>query len=123
MGFIHDRAAVAAAVEFVAGHPGRFVFVAMGPPQSELFCAKVIADGRSSGVGLCIGSSLNVITGQSDPAPAWMEHSGLVWLYRLVREPKRLWRRYLVNDMAGLALCARAVAAAWLGRSADGVRG
>jgi exopolysaccharide biosynthesis WecB/TagA/CpsF family protein len=123
MGFIHDPAAVEAAVEFVARHPGRFVFVAMGPPQSELFCAKVIADGRSTGLGLCIGSSLNVITGQSDPAPAWMEQSGLVWLYRLVREPRRLWRRYLVNDMAGLALCARAVATSWLGRSSDGVRG
>jgi len=123
MGFIRDPAAVAAAVDFVAAHPARFVFVAMGPPQSELFCARVIADGRSTGVGLCIGSSLNVITGQSDPAPDWMERSGLVWLYRLAREPKRLWRRYLVNDMAGLALCAQAVAASWLGRSGDGLRG
>lgn len=123
MGFIRDPAAVSAAVDFVAAHPGRFVFVAMGPPQSELFCASVIADGRSTGVGLCIGSSLTTITGQAEVAPAWMENSGLVWLYRLVREPKRLWRRYLVNDMAGLALCARAVAASWLGRSGDGVGG
>jgi N-acetylglucosaminyldiphosphoundecaprenol N-acetyl-beta-D-mannosaminyltransferase len=34
-----------------------------------------------------------------------MEQRGLVWLYRLIREPRRLWRRYLVNDLVGLALC------------------
>lgn len=123
MGFIRDPAAVQAAVEFVVAHPGRFVFVAMGPPQSELFCAKVIADGRSTGVGMCIGSSLTVITGQAEVAPDWMEQSGLVWLYRLAREPKRLWRRYLVNDMFGLALCMREVAASWFGRSSVGARG
>ena len=104
MGFIHDPVAVKAAVEFVANHPSRFVFVAMGPPQSEKFCQFLIADGRSTGVGLCIGSSINVVTGQSDPAPTWMERSGLVWLYRLVREPKRLWRRYLVRGLFGLGL-------------------
>jgi len=104
MGFIHQPDAVREAVEFVATHPARFVFVAMGPPQSEKFCEHIIEDGRSVGVGLCIGSSINVITGQSDPAPDWMEHSGLVWLYRLVREPKRLWKRYLVRGMFGLGL-------------------
>ncbi len=104
MGFIHDDRAVAAAVAFVAAHPARFVFVAMGPPQSETFCQRVIADGRSTGVGLCIGSSLAVITGASDPAPAWMEGRGLVWLYRLVKEPRRLWRRYLMRGAIGLGL-------------------
>jgi N-acetylglucosaminyldiphosphoundecaprenol N-acetyl-beta-D-mannosaminyltransferase len=34
-----------------------------------------------------------------------MEHSGLVWLYRLIKEPGRLWRRYLVRGLAGVALC------------------
>ncbi len=104
MGFISNPAAVADAVAFVAAHPARFVFVAMGPPQSEKFCQELIADGRSVGVGLCIGSSIHVVTGRSDPAPYWMEHSGFVWLYRLLREPKRLWRRYLVRGVLGLAM-------------------
>lgn len=121
MGFISDPAAVAEAVAFVATHPARFVFVAMGPPQSEKFCQHVIADGRSVGVGLCIGSSISVVTGRLDAAPAWMEHSGLVWLYRLVREPRRLWRRYLVRGLVGLGLGLRDVAAIRLGlRSPSG---
>ena len=104
MGFIHMPDAVREAVEFVAAHPARFVFVAMGPPQSEKFCQYVIEDGRSTGVGLCIGSSIQVVTGRIEVAPDWMEHSGLVWLYRLQREPGRLWKRYLVRGLFGLGL-------------------
>jgi N-acetylglucosaminyldiphosphoundecaprenol N-acetyl-beta-D-mannosaminyltransferase len=119
MGFIRDPAAVAEAVEFVATHPARFVFVAMGPPQSELFCHQVIADGRATGVGLCIGSSLSVLTGDSDPAPDILENTGLVWAYRLAREPKRLWRRYM-RGFYGLGLGLRDAAAIRLGlRSAS----
>ena len=115
MGFIRDDAAVADAVDFVARHPARFVFVAMGPPQSEKFCQRVIADGRATGLGLCIGSSLAVITGTADAAPAWMERTGLVWLYRLAREPRRLWRRYLMRGLVGLGLALADAAALRLG--------
>lgn len=104
MGFIHDPDAVAAAVDFVVAHPARFVFVAMGPPQSEKFCQRLIDDGRATGLGLCIGSSINMITGRLPRAPQWMEDRGLVWLYRLAREPGRLWKRYLVRGFYGLGL-------------------
>ncbi|WP_291537420.1 WecB/TagA/CpsF family glycosyltransferase [Brevundimonas sp.] len=104
MGFIHDADAVRAAVDFVAAHPGRFVFVAMGPPQSEKFCQRIIDDGRATGLGLCIGSSITTLTGRTPSAPRWMEDRGLVWLYRLAREPGRLWRRYLVRGLYGLGL-------------------
>ena len=102
---IRNEAAVAETIAFVAANPARCVFVAMGPPQSELLCGRIIADGRATGVGLCIGSSLSVLTGDSHPAPDLLEHSGFVWLYRLAKEPKRLWRRYLRGFYAlGLAI-------------------
>jgi exopolysaccharide biosynthesis WecB/TagA/CpsF family protein len=105
MGMIRDDQAVRAAIDFIAAHAARFVFVAMGPPQSEQFCQRVVADGRATGIGLCIGSSLAVLTGRSDPAPAWMERAGMVWAYRLIKEPGRLWRRYLVRGMIAMGLC------------------
>lgn len=123
MGMIGDDQAVRAAVDFITAHPARFVFVAMGPPQSEQFCQRVIADGRATGVGLCIGSSLAVLTGRSDPAPAWMERAGMVWAYRLIKEPGRLWRRYLVRGMIAMGLCAGDVVRIRLGlktAAADG---
>lgn len=115
MGFINDPAAVQAAVDFVAAHPARFIFVAMGPPQSEQFCNYVRLDGRSTGLALCIGSALNQLTGVLQPAPAWMGRAGLLWLHRLLKEPRRLWRRYLVNDMIALGWCIRDIVAIRLG--------
>ena len=105
MGFIHNEDAVRAAVDFVAANPSRFIFIAVGPPQSERFCRKLAQNGRVTGLGLCIGSSLLVLTGRGTSAPDFMEKTGLVWLYRLAMEPGRLWRRYLVNDLQGLAVC------------------
>jgi Glycosyl transferase WecG/TagA/CpsF family len=45
----------------------------------------------------------NFITGRVKRAPLWMQRSGLEWLYRLLREPRRLWKRYIVNDIPVLA--------------------
>jgi N-acetylglucosaminyldiphosphoundecaprenol N-acetyl-beta-D-mannosaminyltransferase len=102
MGFILKPEAVAEAIDYVVAHPTRFVFIAMGPPQSEKFCERLRIDGRATGIGLCIGSSLSVISGDSSPAPDFMENTGLVWLYRLASDPVRLWKRYLVRDFQGL---------------------
>jgi len=122
MGFIRDETAVGAAIDFVVAHPARFVFVCVGPPQSEKFCQRVIADGRATGLGLCVGSALSLLTRFSNRAPDFMENAGLVWLYRLAREPRRLFRRYLVNDVIGLGLGLIDVAAIRLGlrRAAHG---
>jgi exopolysaccharide biosynthesis WecB/TagA/CpsF family protein len=120
MGFIDDEAAVRAAIDFIVAHPSRYVMVATGMPQSERFCTQVMQDGRATGIGLCIGSSLLVLAGQGYPAPDWMEQNGLVWLYRLVREPGRLWKRYLVHDLYGALVCLGDILALRLGlRRAD----
>ena len=123
MGMIRDDRAVRAAIDFIVEHPARFVFVAMGPPQSEQFCQRVIADGRSTGIGLCIGSSLSVLAGSSDPAPDWMERAGMVWAYRLIKEPGRLWRRYLVRGMIAMGLCVGDIVRIRLGSKMAGADG
>jgi N-acetylglucosaminyldiphosphoundecaprenol N-acetyl-beta-D-mannosaminyltransferase len=48
-------------------------------------------------VGLCIGASVEFLSGAKRRAPRWMQRAGLEWLYRLLSEPRRLWRRYLVK--------------------------
>jgi N-acetylglucosaminyldiphosphoundecaprenol N-acetyl-beta-D-mannosaminyltransferase len=47
-----------------------------------------------------VGGSFDVTAGVLKRAPLWMQDSGLEWLFRLAQEPRRLWRRYLVEDMA-----------------------
>ena len=58
-------------------------------------------------VCLGIGASLDFIAGTIKRAPAFMRRSGLEWLYRLGQEPRRLWRRYLINDPLFAAILMR----------------
>ncbi len=104
MGAINDPRAVRDIIDFVAAHPARFVFICLGPPQSEKLGLRIQEDGRATGIGMCVGSSLTTLVGITPPAPDFMERNSLVWLYRLVKEPQRLWRRYLVRGMSGIGL-------------------
>lgn len=45
-----------------------------------------------------VGAAFDLLSGNLAEAPDWMKRNGLQWLYRLVKEPKRLWRRYLLNN-------------------------
>jgi len=45
-----------------------------------------------------VGAAFDLLSGNLDEAPNWMKRCGLQWLYRLIKEPRRLWRRYLTNN-------------------------
>jgi exopolysaccharide biosynthesis WecB/TagA/CpsF family protein len=98
MGFINDPAAVETCLEFIeAGGPFRFCFLAVGSPQQETIAQALKSRGVARGLALCIGASLNFITGHERRAPKWMQKMALEWLYRLMQNPRRLARRYLVR--------------------------
>jgi N-acetylglucosaminyldiphosphoundecaprenol N-acetyl-beta-D-mannosaminyltransferase len=98
MGFVSDPSALRATVEFVLTHPARFVFLAVGSPQQEMLAAAIAATRRATGVGLCIGASLEFLAGAAQRAPLWVQHAGLEWLYRLCKNPRRLARRYFYDS-------------------------
>jgi N-acetylglucosaminyldiphosphoundecaprenol N-acetyl-beta-D-mannosaminyltransferase len=52
-----------------------------------------------------VGAAFDILSGNLSEAPNWMKTSGLQWLYRLVKEPRRLWRRYLVNNPKFVWFC------------------
>ncbi len=108
MGFAADPAAFAATVAFVLAHPARFVFLAVGSPQQEVLAAALAATGHVTGIGLCIGASLEFLVGAARRAPDWMQRGGLEWLFRLAGDPRRLARRYLVESPAIIPLLLRA---------------
>jgi len=82
------------------------LLVAFGSPKQEIWIAEV-AEHLSPTVALGIGAGLDFISGRVPRAPRWMARVGLEWLYRLSREPRRLWRRYLVNDPRFLGIVLR----------------
>lgn len=98
MGFINDPAAVEACLAFIEqSGPFRFCFLAVGSPQQETVAQALRARGVARGLALCIGASLNFLTGQERRAPVWMQKMALEWLYRLLQNPQRLAGRYLVR--------------------------
>lgn len=97
MNVLRDEAALVEIERFVAETCADIVFFAIGAPQSEIIAHRCLRAGDSRGVGLCIGASLEFIVGDKRRAPYWMQRYGLEWLFRLASEPRRLWRRYLVE--------------------------
>ena len=82
------------------------VLVAFGAPKQELWIDR-FAEQLGPAVAMGVGGSLDFITGQVKRAPAWMSRAGLEWLFRLLQEPRRMWRRYLVEDPAFVLIVAR----------------
>jgi N-acetylglucosaminyldiphosphoundecaprenol N-acetyl-beta-D-mannosaminyltransferase len=78
------------------------LLVAFGNPKQEKWIS-MHSRTLSVPVMIGIGGTLDFIAGVTRRAPDWMQRSGLEWLFRLVQEPKRLWRRYVV-DLAGFGL-------------------
>jgi N-acetylglucosaminyldiphosphoundecaprenol N-acetyl-beta-D-mannosaminyltransferase len=98
MGFIKDPAAVEDCLKFIESFsPFRFCFLAVGCPQQETIAEALRARGIAKGLALCVGASLNFITGRERRAPQWMQRMALEWLFRLLQNPRRLARRYLIR--------------------------
>lgn len=97
MGLRKNLHAVQQCAEFVAENPARFTFFCVGSPQQEIVAKACQRRGDCEGVGLCVGASLDFLAGKVERAPIWMQRARLEWLHRLVSEPRRMWRRYLVD--------------------------
>ncbi len=73
------------------------VWIGLGSPKQERWAAAHV--GRlDAPVLVCVGAAFDFHAGLKPQAPRWMQHSGLEWAFRLACEPRRLWRRYLINN-------------------------
>jgi exopolysaccharide biosynthesis WecB/TagA/CpsF family protein len=96
MGFLKQPEAVEACLAFVEAHsPFRFCLIGVGSPQQEVIAQQLRLRGRARGLALCVGASIDFLTGVEKRAPRWMRRIGLEWLYRLLQNPERLAARYL----------------------------
>jgi N-acetylglucosaminyldiphosphoundecaprenol N-acetyl-beta-D-mannosaminyltransferase len=79
------------------------VFLGLGCPKQEEFATD--CRGRIHAVQLCVGAAFDLHAGMAKMAPRWMQNAGLEWFYRLCKEPRGLWRRYLVGNTMFLRMC------------------
>jgi N-acetylglucosaminyldiphosphoundecaprenol N-acetyl-beta-D-mannosaminyltransferase len=109
-GFDESRIDLASPDESVALRIARakpdFVFVALGCPKQEIWCLRN-RDLLRPAVLLGLGATVDFLAGRVRRAPRWMSRFGMEWLFRLALEPRRLARRYLINDPRFLALLLR----------------
>lgn len=73
------------------------VWVGISTPKQELWMSRMRRF-LSAPVLIGVGAAFDFHSGKVAQAPRWMQRSGLEWLFRLMREPRRLWRRYLVDN-------------------------
>ncbi len=97
MGLRRKPDAVKECAEFIRDNPARYVFICVGSPQQEMVAKAAKELDGTVGLGLCVGASLDFLGGRTKRAPKWMQRIRMEWLFRLMSEPKRLWRRYLID--------------------------
>ena len=73
-----------------------FVWVGLGAPKQENWMAAL--QGRVHGLMVGVGAAFDYMAGNIQRAPQWMQNCNLEWLYRLLQDPKRLFKRYLVTN-------------------------
>jgi N-acetylglucosaminyldiphosphoundecaprenol N-acetyl-beta-D-mannosaminyltransferase len=75
-----------------------FFWVGLSTPKQERFMATHLSLLPEAKIFLGVGAAFDLLTGRTRQAPRWMQRLGLEWLFRVTQEPKRLWKRYFVNN-------------------------
>ena len=81
------------------------VFVGLGCPKQEEWMYRQL--GKLNTVMIGVGAAFKFHSGEVNQAPRWMMKLSLEWLFRLIKEPKRLWSRYLLTNSAFIVLFAQ----------------
>ena len=84
--------------ERVRGLQPDFFWVGLSTPKQEQFMAKYLSVLPEAKIFIGVGAAFDLLIGRVRQAPRWMQRSGLEWLFRLAQEPRRLAKRYLVNN-------------------------
>jgi N-acetylglucosaminyldiphosphoundecaprenol N-acetyl-beta-D-mannosaminyltransferase len=99
----HEEASVAAAI----GAAGvDILFVAISSPKKEEFLARYQAEMKVP-FAMGVGGTFDVAAGKVRRAPKWMQAAGMEWFFRFLQEPRRMFRRYFIEDMAFFRIVAQ----------------
>lgn len=97
-GFEKDKDLLKAANERIKNSGADILIVFLGCPKQEKYIAKN-KDKYCVPISLTMGGCVDFIGGGVKRAPQWMQDKGLEWFYRFLQEPKRMFKRYFIDDM------------------------
>jgi N-acetylglucosaminyldiphosphoundecaprenol N-acetyl-beta-D-mannosaminyltransferase len=98
-GYWKGEAEEAAVVEQIKASRADLLFVAISSPKKEQFLGRYQAQMKIP-FAMGVGGTFDVAIGRVKRAPVWMQQAGLEWFYRFLQEPRRMFRRYFIDDMA-----------------------
>ena len=73
-----------------------FVWIGIGAPRQEILMNRL--KGKTNSIMTGVGGAVNILADLVDDAPKWMQDAGLEWFYRFIKEPRRLFKRYVVTN-------------------------
>lgn len=82
--------------EYLPKFNGDVIWLGLGSPKQDLISSKLAPKINMPVIG--IGAAFEYYSGEKNEAPLWIRKFGLEWFYRLITNPKRLWRRYLIGN-------------------------
>ncbi len=98
-GFEQDPAECDAIIERIKQSGATVVVVGLGAPKQEKWIHKYKQQLPQVRVFLAVGAAIDFMAGHRQRSPQWMSEMGLEWLHRLCLEPRRLWKRYLIDGI------------------------
>lgn len=106
LGFEDDEAENEKILRIINDCRPDILFLGLGTPKQEKWIFRN-KESYEAGISIGVGASFDFVAGTVERAPVWMQKSGLEWLWRLLREPRRLWKRYLIGNTVFIYLILR----------------
>ncbi len=103
IGFENDEKELNKINEMINKAKPDLLFACLGCPKQEKWIANNI-NKYNAKVSICAGATVDFLAGNVKRAPKWMSNCGLEWFYRFLQEPKRLFKRYFIDDIKILKL-------------------
>ena len=107
-------------VDLINRSPANVLVVGVGAPKQEIWISQYRSLLPKINIFLAVGAAIDFEAGNKPRAPKMMSDLGIEWLYRLLTEPKRLWKRYLVDDLPFITLVLKQKLRSW---RSSGLRG
>ncbi|MCD7892957.1 MAG: WecB/TagA/CpsF family glycosyltransferase [Erysipelotrichaceae bacterium] len=97
-GFEKDKNEIRKIIDMLINSNTDILAVGLGAPKQEKFISNYYTDYKIP-VSLAIGATIDFEAGNVKRAPKWISNLGFEWLYRLIKEPRRMFKRYLIDDV------------------------
>lgn len=84
----------------------QIVIAGMGSPKTEIFLSEIYSELKAN-VSLSVGAAIDFLAGSVKRCPDWINRIGMEWFYRFIKDPKRMGKRYFIDDIVFLKLLFR----------------